>query len=90
MLHVLFVPHDLQEAGDGAVVGENAEPAAGGEHPGNTGDRALQVVDVLQHVDGEHEVEGPLEAGAAQVLGRPAAVVDGHSRAPGVLACRRE
>src|SRR5439155_3488823 len=69
---------------------EKAEAAAGREHAGNAGDGALEVVHVLQHVDGEHEVEGPFEAGAAQVLGRAAAVVDCTTRAPGVLPRRRE
>src|SRR5207249_3197723 len=81
MLHVLLVPHDLQESGDRAVVRQKTEPAAGREHQGNAGDGALQVVDVLQHVHREHEVEGPFEAGTVQVLGGAVAVVDGQSRA---------
>src|SRR3989441_6768628 len=90
MLHVLLVPYDLQESGDGAVVGQKAEPAAGREHTGNACDGALRIVDVLQHVDGEHEVESRFEAGAAQLLGRAAAIVDRKPRAPRVLPRRRK
>lgn len=63
------------------VVQEEAEPAAGAQHPSHLGDRLVDVVDVLEHEAGDHGVErciGERQAcrGTADVR-RPAAALVG-------------
>src|SRR5206468_3920823 len=79
MLHVLLVPHDLQESGDRAVARQKTEPPAGRDHTGKAGDGAPKVAHVLPHDHRTHDVTRPFEPVTAHA---PAAAAPGVGHPP--------
>ena len=63
---------------------QKAEAAARGQHRGDGGQGAVQVVYVLQDIHGKDEVERPFDPRTRQVLPRAAVILNRQSGAGGV------
>ena len=90
VVHVLLVPDHLEERGDGAVVGEEPETAAGRQHLRDSRERAVAVVHMLENVHSENQIEGFREVARDQLLSARQTIANRQSGSLGVFTRHTE